>query len=155
MCPPREDSMKQTQTTAVPPVDNISQGAEKIDDFFTLRYHSLSRWCHQRWNGSDGDVMHSAYELAAKRYTHINFGLFCVLAREAARNLGVHRWTQDEEKTIILPPTPRAAERIEAHLATAIADDPPEFPSDGIYMARKLVRQEKKGQLNFWGGGAR
>jgi hypothetical protein len=126
--------------------------AEKIDVFFTARYDSLSRWCHGRYNGNGQDVMHGAYEIARERgYTHITFGLFASLCREAARNLQVARWQQDEEKTIILPPTERAAERLAAHMVSAPTDDPPAFPSDYVHAARKLVRAEKKGQPCLWG----
>jgi hypothetical protein len=140
--------------SAVPPGEIIAhQGQEKIDDFFAERYHSLSRWCQSRYNGSGQDVMHSAYELAIDRYQHINFSLFASLCAEAARNLQIHRWTQDANRTIILPPTDLAAERLSAHLAAAPSDEQPDFPQDCIRAARKLVRAEKKGQLCFWTAG--
>jgi hypothetical protein len=131
-------------------------GAEKVDDFFELRYASLSRWCCSRWNGSGGDVLHSAWELAIKKqYAHINFSLFAMLAQEAARNLQIARWTQGGRWTIILPPTSRSAERLTAHMAVAPADNDnqPEFPADCRRAARRLIRQEKKGQMHLWSTG--
>lgn len=133
--------------------NSMPYGAEKIDDFFVNNYQRLLGWCHSRWNGSGGDVMHSAWELAKKRgYTYINFSFFCGLCKDAARKLRLRQWMQAAEMTIILPPTSRSAERLDAHLATAPAIEA-EFPQDCILAARKLMRAEKRGQLNLWSDG--
>jgi hypothetical protein len=131
-------------------------GAEKVDDFFTQRYDSLNRYCHSRWNGQGGDVLHSAWELAKKHeYTHINFSLFGKLCLNAARKLRLRYTIYTADGVIILPPTERAAERVESHLAAAPADNDnqPEFPADCRRAARRLIRQEKKGQMHLWSTG--
>jgi hypothetical protein len=135
--------------------DSMPRGAEKIEDFFSLRYVSLSKWCHSRYNGSGGDVLNSVVVIATERgYTYMTMALFRMLAREAARDLQLARWVQSADGTIILPPTPKAAERLGAHLAVAPANDnKPEFPADCIRAARKMIRLEKKGQPCLWSAG--
>jgi hypothetical protein len=130
--------------------------SSSIHDFIEKNYQRLSRWCHQRWNSSGGDVMNSAVVIAIEGgYTYMTFSLFRRLCREAARKLRLNHTVYTADDVIILPPTLRAAERIEAHIAVAQADDPPEFPADCIRAARKMIRQEKKGQMHFWAGGAK
>lgn len=129
---------------------------DSVNDFITKNHQRLTRWCHRRYNGNGNDVMHTAIETALeRRYEYMTFRLFRDLCREAARNLGIHRWVQDDQGTIILPPTQLAAERLDAHLAVAPGDDKPEFPADCIRAARKLMWLERKGQPCLWSGGVR
>jgi hypothetical protein len=93
--------------------------------------------------------------IAAERYHHTNFSLFSRLCAEAARNLGIHRWQQDEEKTIILPPTDLAAERLSAHLAVAPSGEPTSRTAQELRAARKMIRLEKKGQPCLFSGGVK
>jgi hypothetical protein len=132
-------------------IDSMPHGAQKIDDFFTLRYQRLSRWCHQRWNSSGGDVMNSAVVIAIEGgYTYMTFSLFRRLCREAARKLRLNHIVYTADGVIILPPTELSAQRLQEHLSVAPAGEQPEFPSDCIRAAKKLVRAEKKGQPNLW-----
>jgi hypothetical protein len=135
------------------PMTGESHGCS-IHEFVEKNHKQLVRWCCTRWNGSGGDVMHTAVVIAIERkYGHMTTSLFRLLCQEAARNLEIYRWTQDEDGTIILPPTLRAGERLDAYFAVAPVDDPPQFSADCILAARKMKRAEEKGQLNFWTGG--
>jgi hypothetical protein len=89
-----------------------------------------------------------------REYTHINFSLFCSLAADAARKLRLNHIVYTADGVIILPPTELSAQRLQEHLSVAPAGEQPEFPSDCIRAARRLIRQEKKGQMHFWAGGA-
>jgi DNA-directed RNA polymerase specialized sigma24 family protein len=132
---------------------SVEEGySHSISDFMEKNYRRLSRWCDSRWNGQRQDVMHEAAVIAIeRRYEYMTFSLFSSHSREAARNLQVARWTHDAEKTIILPPTERAAERLDAHHATAQADEPA-FTAGEMKTARRLLRAEKRGQPCLWVG---
>jgi hypothetical protein len=60
-------------------------------EFFEKNYVKLSRYCRSRWNGQGEDVMHQAMQIALeKKYAYMTFSLFTLIAKGAARDLGVY-----------------------------------------------------------------
>lgn len=114
---------------------------QEVDKFFEANYNSLARYCRAKWNGSGRDVLHQAYVIARTRYKHINFSLFVTICDESIRNQDMHLYAHDDNGTIILPPTKKAAER----LMKETEED--EHVKKLTKIARKMAREHKTGQM--------
>lgn len=114
----------------------------QVDEFFEVRYADLRRYCRAKWDGMGEDVLHEAYVIAIERYKHINFSLFTFLCTEAAREVEMYRYGHDENGTIIMPPTAKAAERLMLQV-----EDEDEHVKRLTRIAKKMAREHRTGQM--------
>lgn len=127
------------------------QEAEKpIAEFFESHYPTLLKYCHRNWNGNGNDVLHQTFVKASERYTTINFSLFRLLALEAARDMGLFYTTYNEECVVLLPRSEHNALRLEKAKAVADDDSNVEVSPGAKAHAKRLLREETRGQLHFW-----
>ncbi len=93
-----------------------SHGASTVSltSFFSNNYSKLVQISHSRYGDQAEDVVQTALCIAIERkYEPVTMSLMLVLLREAARDLRIAEWAQDEVGTIIIPPDEQIGLRVE------------------------------------------
>lgn len=138
--------------------DNCAHISSATIEYFLENLKSLKKWCESRWNGSGGAVYNQAFlgqfdpQSGQKKYPYMTFSLAKQLFKQAARDMGLNDVVYTDSETIYLPPTERAAERLDAHNAAAEPDPDGGYNENEIKLAKKMLRKQKKtGQQILWG----
>jgi hypothetical protein len=119
--------------------------------FFTNNYIKLLNIAKKQYGQEGENIAHEAIRIALERYDKITISLMILLFREGARSLRNGQWSQNDDGTIILPPTEEIGVRVADAVrqsTEAAGDVRYEFrPGVDSNKLRKWLRKsEKKGQ---------